>query len=162
VSVVLGAALCSLELAASGTVPLAVAFPAMVGVHALIGVGEAILSVAAYNLLAGQRPDLLSERRAAGSEAWRLAAVLGCGLIAVCLTSQSPDGLERVAKDHGFEEREQKVYDSAPLPDYKLPGHEGWGSTYAAAGLGMAACAAVMFGLGAGWRPRRRPEPTDS
>ena len=40
-AVMAGAAACALELAISGTVPLGTVLPAMLGVHALIGVGEA-------------------------------------------------------------------------------------------------------------------------
>lgn len=58
-SVVLAATFCSIELAFSGTVPLRAALPAMAGVHALIGVGEAIISVGVIRLILKARPDLL-------------------------------------------------------------------------------------------------------
>jgi len=85
-SVMLAAGLTALELALSGTIRGAIVVPAMVGVHAVIGVGEAALTVAAYSLLCGARPDLL-ERGALGAgeaarrglETWRIAAVLGLG-----------------------------------------------------------------------------------
>jgi cobalt/nickel transport system permease protein len=48
------------QLAASGTSPLAVALPAMVGVHALIGVGEGLITVGALGLVRAARPDLLA------------------------------------------------------------------------------------------------------
>lgn len=47
------------QLGASGTSPLAVALPAMVGVHALIGVGEGLITVGALGLVRAARPDLL-------------------------------------------------------------------------------------------------------
>jgi len=54
------AALCaSLELALSGTSPLQVALPAMMGVHALIGIGEGIITVAAITFVTATRRDLL-------------------------------------------------------------------------------------------------------
>ena len=59
-AVMLGAALTSLELAASGTVPLGTVLPAMLGVHALIGIGEAIITVAAVNAILASRPDLVA------------------------------------------------------------------------------------------------------
>lgn len=59
-AVMLGAALTSLELAMSGTVPLATVLPAMLGVHALIGVGEAIITVAATSAILASRPDLIA------------------------------------------------------------------------------------------------------
>src|SRR5687768_16117246 len=45
-AVMAGAAACAVELAASETVPLGTVLPAMLGVHALIGVGEAVVTVA--------------------------------------------------------------------------------------------------------------------
>ena len=61
----LGALAMSLELAVSGTSPLEIALPAMLGVHVLIGIGEALVTVAALALIHGVRPDLL-ELRGAG------------------------------------------------------------------------------------------------
>jgi cobalt/nickel transport system permease protein len=58
-AVVLAATFCSIELALSGTVPLRIALPAMVGVHALIGIGEAIITVGVISLILKARPDLL-------------------------------------------------------------------------------------------------------
>jgi len=58
-SVVLAATFCAIELAFSGTVPLRVALPAMAGIHALIGIGEGIITVAVISLILKARPDLL-------------------------------------------------------------------------------------------------------
>lgn len=58
-SVVLASSACSIELALSGTVPFAAAFTAMAGVHAIIGVGEAIITTAVVSLVLGVRPDLV-------------------------------------------------------------------------------------------------------
>ena len=69
-AVMLGAAATSIELAASGTVPLATVLPAMLGTHALIGLGEAAISVAAVAAVLASRPDLIAyghfEQSAAG------------------------------------------------------------------------------------------------
>jgi cobalt/nickel transport system permease protein len=59
-AVVAGAIACSFELALSGTVPLGTVLPAMVGVHALIGVGEAVVTVAAVSAVLVSRPDLVA------------------------------------------------------------------------------------------------------
>jgi cobalt/nickel transport system permease protein len=59
-AVVAGAVACSFELASSGTVPLGTVLPAMVGVHALIGVGEAVITVAAVSAVLAARPDLVA------------------------------------------------------------------------------------------------------
>ncbi|MCK5007997.1 MAG: energy-coupling factor ABC transporter permease [Spirochaetales bacterium] len=58
-SVVLAASVCAVELALSGTSPLALALPAMAGVHVLIGVGEGIISAVVVSLMLGVRPDLV-------------------------------------------------------------------------------------------------------
>jgi cobalt/nickel transport system permease protein len=55
----LASAAAALELALSGTVALGLALPAMVGVHAIIGVGEALITSAALLAIAASRPDLL-------------------------------------------------------------------------------------------------------
>jgi cobalt/nickel transport system permease protein len=75
-AVMLGALAMSLELAASGTSPLEVALPAMLGVHAFIGIGEALVTVAALALIHGVRPDLL-ELRMAGRVRSRAASPQG-------------------------------------------------------------------------------------
>jgi len=59
-SVVLGAAAAALELALSGTSPLVIALPAMAGIHAIIGVGESIITTTAVSLILKTRPDLVS------------------------------------------------------------------------------------------------------
>jgi cobalt/nickel transport system permease protein len=57
-SVVVASTVCAFELAASGTVPLAVALGAMVGWHILIGFGEALITVATVTFIWRTRPDL--------------------------------------------------------------------------------------------------------
>jgi cobalt/nickel transport system permease protein len=63
-SVVAGSACMAVELAVSGTSPLAVALPAMVGLHALIGVGEALITMGALAFISVTRSDLLRLRDA--------------------------------------------------------------------------------------------------
>ncbi len=58
-SVVLGSVACAFELALSGTSPLRVTLPAMVGVHAVIGVGEALITTTVVGLVVRLRPDLI-------------------------------------------------------------------------------------------------------
>ena len=59
-AVMVGAAATSVELALSDTVPLMTSLPPMLGVHALIGVGEAVITVAAVSAVLGMRPDLVA------------------------------------------------------------------------------------------------------
>jgi cobalt/nickel transport system permease protein len=63
-AVVVGALSMALQLGVSGTTALELALPAMLGVHALIGVGEALITVAALSFIVATRSDLLDLRDA--------------------------------------------------------------------------------------------------
>jgi cobalt/nickel transport system permease protein len=114
----------SLQLWLSGTSQLQIVVPAMLGVHVLIGIGEAVVTVAALAFIMQSRPDLLDEKAVAdkGGRGWIVVGVI-VSLLAVLLSpfaSADPDGLERVAENMGFLELGQ----SAPyqiLPDYTIP-----------------------------------------
>jgi len=58
-AVVAGATVTAIELAISGTVPLGTVLPAMLGVHVLIGAGEAAITVAAVSAVLSTRPDVV-------------------------------------------------------------------------------------------------------
>jgi cobalt/nickel transport system permease protein len=58
-AVMAGASACALELAISGTVPLGTVLPAMLGVHALIGIGEGVITAAAVSAVLASRPDVI-------------------------------------------------------------------------------------------------------
>lgn len=123
-SVMAGALFTALQLWLSGTARLDIVMPAMLGVHALIGLGEALITVAALSFIFRTRPDLLdeSESPARGGRAWIWVGGL-ISLVVVFLSpfaSANPDGLERVAIDLGF----LSTGTDAPysiLPDYTLP-----------------------------------------
>ncbi|HWP63425.1 MAG TPA: energy-coupling factor ABC transporter permease [Candidatus Binatia bacterium] len=68
-SVVGGAVLTAVQLGLSETSPLEVALPAMVGVHVLIGIGEALITSAALAFIAVTRSDLLELRDAVAGPA---------------------------------------------------------------------------------------------
>lgn len=59
VSVVAASAFCAVELALSGTAPLGIVLPAMAGVHALIGIGEAVITASVIGMILKTRPDLM-------------------------------------------------------------------------------------------------------
>jgi cobalt/nickel transport system permease protein len=63
-SVVVASLAAAVELAFSGASPWGVVLPAMAGVHALIGIGEGLITVAVLSFLRATRPDLLSLGRA--------------------------------------------------------------------------------------------------
>jgi cobalt/nickel transport system permease protein len=123
-SVMAGALATALQLWLSGTSNLQTVVLAMLGVHAVIGIGEALITVAALGFILRTRPDLLGEGSASagGGRGWVVAGVL-ISLIVVFLSpfaSASTDGLERVAENLGFLDRAQPApYEI--IPDYTVP-----------------------------------------
>ncbi|HEY2895367.1 MAG TPA: energy-coupling factor ABC transporter permease [Pirellulales bacterium] len=131
-SVLAAAAMCSLELAASGHVQLLPVLSAMLGTHALVGIGEAAIMVAALACLeSGMVRGLFAQTE---------HSTFGGALIAACLVaamaplaSQLPDGLERVAADLQFASAAGDSW--SLLPEYAAPG------------IGWPALAVVLAGL---------------
>lgn len=60
VSILAAAVACAVELALSGTSPLSIALPAMAGIHALIGIGEGVITALVLSFVKATRPDLLA------------------------------------------------------------------------------------------------------
>jgi cobalt/nickel transport system permease protein len=157
-SVMAGALFTSLQLWLSGTSQLQVVIPAMLGVHALIGVGEALITVAALTFILQTRPDLLSSssESAQGSRGWVVAGVLIALAVVLLspLASADPDGLERVAQDVGF----LGAGRSAPyeiLPDYTVPFlGETPLSTILAGTIGMIVVGVIIVLLGQGMKAK--------
>ena len=61
-SVIAASSVCAIELVLSGTSPLRVAPPAMAGIHALIGIGEAIITLLVVGTVLKMRPDLVYDK----------------------------------------------------------------------------------------------------
>ncbi len=121
-SVMAAALVVSLLLAFSGTSSLQIVLPAMLGVHALIGLGEALITVAALGFIRRVRPALLAEGASAGRGGWVVAG-LAVALLLVLLApfaSGHPDGLEWVASTTGFLGAAQEAPYSV-LPGYTVP-----------------------------------------
>lgn len=59
VSVVAASSLCALELTFSGTSPFHIVFPAMLGIHTIIGIGEGIITALVIGFVLKVRPDLV-------------------------------------------------------------------------------------------------------
>jgi cobalt/nickel transport system permease protein len=114
----------AMQLALSGTSPANIAVPAMAGIHALIGIGEGLVTVGALAFVAAARRDLLasSEAQPAGGLVWAFGLLVALGLaVASPLASSHPDGLEWVAKQKGFLDLAQgPVY--RMIPSYVFPG----------------------------------------
>lgn len=124
-SIVIAALSVALQLALSGTSPANLAIPAMAGIHALIGIGEGLITIGALALIYTSRPDILKGDQAPpayGRIIWGGGLLLAIGLaIASPLASSNPDGLEMVAERQGFLSLTQKpVYNL--IPDYLFPG----------------------------------------
>ncbi len=157
-SVMAGALFTALQLWLSGTSQLQVVIPAMLGVHAVIGLGEALITVSALAFILRTRPDLLGEdsESAKGSRGW--VAVGGIIALVVVLLSPlasgNPDGLERVAMDMGFINAAQ----SSPyqvIPDYTLPflGETAL-STIVAGIIGVVVVGAIIMLIGRGMKAK--------
>jgi cobalt/nickel transport system permease protein len=156
-SVMLGAALTAAQLAASGTVAGGLVFPAMLGVHILIGVGEAALTVAALGLLWRVRPDVVTGAArgpAANSRAWQWAGFGGLAAVAALapFASSAPDGLERVAETLRFDRAGAAPLLPGLLPDYQLPG---FAAPWAPAAVSLFGAGLMVIALG----PIRRLSP---
>jgi len=157
-SVMAGALFTSMELWLSGYAKLQIVIPAMLGIHALIGVGEALITVAALAFILQSRPDLLGENSesAKGSRGWVIAGGL-VSLIVVFLSplaSSDPDGLESVATDLGLL---QGTGDSAYqlLPDYTLPFLGATPASTVIAGIiGILVVGAIIVLLGQGMKAK--------
>ena len=105
---------CAEQLSLSGTARGAVVFLAMLGVHALIGVGEAVITALIIATVLRFRPELLGasdEPRAgarAGSAVWAgLGLSLAVAVLLAPLASASPDGLTQIARSLGLRGQER-------------------------------------------------------
>lgn len=158
-SVMASALAASLEIWLSGNAKLEIIIPAMLIIHALIGLGEALITVAALGFIMRTRPDLLGEKSASaqGGRGWIFAGVLISLLVVLLspLASANPDGLERVAIDLGFIHTAR----SGPfelLPDYTLPFLGATPlSTIVAGVIGMVIVLVIVFMLGKAMQSRK-------
>ncbi|WP_129671790.1 energy-coupling factor ABC transporter permease [Candidatus Chloroploca sp. Khr17] len=159
VSVMAAAALTSLQLALSGVVEAALVFPAMLGVHAAIGILEGSITMLTLLLLTAFWPQHVPGLASPMGEEIQIAGgmrpskvALGGIVLALTLTilaplaSPHPDGLERVAEDQGFLEYALDA-PFAILPDYTIPGIDSPLSTILAGTIGVLLIPALLVGL---------------
>jgi len=123
---VLAAISCAGELAFSGTVPWSIAFPAMVNVHILIGVGEGLATGLITFVVLRSRPDLVAGVRMQpasrlGFVGYGLLVSAGLALFVAPFACGSPDGLEAFARRLGFAGKALPPVLNSPLADYRLP-----------------------------------------
>ncbi len=148
-SVIGGALITAFQLWLSGTSALRVVFPAMLSIHMLIGIGEALITVAALTFIWQTRPDLIEETEPKGGRGWVLGGLLASIAVAFIapLASAFPDGLERVAIDFGFMDAGQEA-PYAIFPDYTLPFlGESSLSTILAGVIGVLLVAGIAIGI---------------
>jgi cobalt/nickel transport system permease protein len=161
-SIEIAALAVGLQLAVSGTSPANLAIPAMATVHALIGIGEGLITVGALGFVRAARPDLVhsGDAKLQGESAiWVTGLLIALAMaIASPLASTNPDGLERVASQKGFLDLAQgPLYQI--IPDYIFPGVSNQALATIAAGI---AGTLLVFGvaLSIAWS-RRRQQPAN-
>ncbi|MFE1800954.1 energy-coupling factor ABC transporter permease [Streptomyces sp. NPDC059517] len=190
ISVPAAAAAFTLIYAIGGTtdVPIGQVFTAMVGVHVLIGIGEAAITALTVGAVIAVRPDLVYGARgltaplklrvngelvdtpaaepvpvAARSHRKVWLAGLATSLVLAGFVSfyasANPDGLEKVASDKGIDAKaEDHATADSPLADY---GVEGLTNSRISGGLAgvIGVGVTIVAGTGVFWTVRRRRTP---
>jgi cobalt/nickel transport system permease protein len=139
---VLAAAACTFELCLSGGFGLPRTLSVMVGFHAIIGVGEAIITALVVRaLLQRSRSGVECYEPAALSPKSILAGGLALAATVVVVlapfSSVLPDGLDRSLSTLGAEKPETTAW-SWQFPEYEIPGLGIWSGTIAAGLTGIA------------------------
>jgi hypothetical protein len=104
-----------------------------------------------------EHPTHSTPRRGIGRYWWLVGLAIAAIIVIVLapLASPDPDGLERVAEDHGFLQSARDAIHSI-IPDYTVPGVDGNLSTILAGLIGVAIVFLVMVVLGRLLARRRR------
>lgn len=145
---------CAAQLAASGVVAWDTGLAAMGGVHMVIGLGEAVITMLILVVVIRARPELLAPEQGGGRVArYRplaagvAMATTGLLVLVAPFASSLPDGLEHVAERYGFAARAVAAQ-PAPLPDYSvaaLAAESPWLSTVLAGACGTLVAFAVAW-----------------
>jgi len=140
-SVMMAALAVSIELVLSGTIAFSRVVMTMLGTHALIGIGEGLITIAACFAFA-QEP-------AKASKKWSvIVPLVASGVIATTLSPFAngfPDGLEWVAAKYQFLHEAAPTFIS-PLPDYSVTS-----ISNAAMSTGLAGLAGVTLTFLVAW-----------
>jgi cobalt/nickel transport system permease protein len=150
-SIFIAALAAALELAFSATSPANLAVPAMALVHSVIGIGEGLITVGALAFVYAVRPDLVKttdQKQVGGKAVWIAGLLIALALaVASPLASTHPDGLEYIAAQQGFLNKQQ-VSAVQIIPDYVLPGVANKDAATIAAGvLGVIVVFFVAIGV---------------
>ena len=129
----------------------------MLGIHALIAIGEAVITVAAVSAVLSTRPDLVAPPPVPSCGAVMklftiiaLAVAIGLATAASPFASSHPDGLEQVAEDKGVPRDRRRRPEARPITDYAFPGVD---DERVATGLAGLRRHAGVFGLASGSPP---------
>jgi cobalt/nickel transport system permease protein len=117
VAILMAAFACSVELALAGTIPFTRVIGEMLSTHAVIGIGEGIITLAVCALLTNTA-IVNSQRKTV------TVPLIAAGIIATTLSpfaSGFPDGLEWVAEKFNFLHEVAPSFVSS-IPDYAVPG----------------------------------------
>lgn len=153
-TVVVGIAV-AIELTVSGTVPLVPALVAVGGGHAVMGIGEGVITGAILAMVLRARPELVASTPSpsrwdrAVAYAGMTFAVMLSG-VAVYLASSKPDVLEAAAVRLGIH-RFETAYLAAPFAEYSVP----LGGALFAAVVGVTVVFVVAWGIGRAVARRR-------
>jgi cobalt/nickel transport system permease protein len=175
-SVVMSAMAFSIQWLFGASAPIAfdVVFSAMVGVHAVIGIGEAVISALIIGSVLATRPDLvygaadLERAQLAETQVKTRTFLIGGLLVALVFAAvvsqfavDNPDGLEWVAEETGFAEvAGDHPLEGSIFADYATAGISNETASVAVAGIvGTIVTLAVAFGIFLGIRERRGRDP---
>ncbi|HLV89888.1 MAG TPA: energy-coupling factor ABC transporter permease [Acidimicrobiia bacterium] len=169
-SVVLSAAAFSIQwlFGATAPIPFTRVFAAMVGVHVLIGIGEAVISALAVGAVLASRPDLVHGAKgvALGEGTGKVPMrvfVIGGVLVSLAFATivsqfavDNPDGLEWVAETEGFAEQgAEHAWSDFLFADYATRGIENETLSLAIAGIvGTLITLLVAWGILRAFRER--------
>lgn len=167
ISLPLAAAAGAIELSMSGLIPWSIVAPALIGSYAVIGIGEAILTIGALSVVIATRPELAPSwaliepeqdrspsratlrSRARSVTTLLLLVALSLAAIGGLISSDKPDGFEATIEAN-LSEREPGESSAtrpigAPLRDYTVPGIA---SQVLSGGLAGSVGVALFFALG--------------
>jgi len=149
-SVMMASLACSVELATADTIAFSKVAPAMLSVHALIGLGEAAMTVAAMAALHSTAIQPTDRRHG-------FFLVLSAGIIALLVAPFAcawPDGLESVAGTLRFLHTSAPSF-VAPFPNYTIHGVSNeMLATSLAGGVGASLSFFAAWGIARLWQKR--------
>ncbi len=150
------------SLGGQGGISVGTVFSAMTGVHALIGIGEGLISGVLIGAVLAVRPDLVrgtadlkltatttapSRKTVGGFVVGGIGAALALVLLVAPLADPDPDGLERMAQDTGLSATAEGPPLPGPLAGYGVKGVDNQRTgTVISGAIGVL----VTFGVGLG------------